>query len=57
MTAITDTLNWDYENDYVFSLSTKDINLVQTLLDSIDEVKPKVNIKNTANFISNRHEI
>ena len=57
MTAITDTLNWDYENEYVFSLSTKDINLVKTLLDSIVDVKPNVNIKNMTNFISNRHEM
>lgn len=56
-TAIVDTLDWDYENEYVFSLSTKDINLVKTLLDSIVDVKPNVNIKNMTNFISNRHEI
>ena len=56
-TAIADTLDWDYENEYVFSLSTKDINLVKTLLDSIVDVKPNVNIKNMTNFISNRHEI
>ena len=37
-TAIADTLPWDFENDYLFSLSTHDSDIVIKLMDIINEV-------------------